>query len=55
MRELLKAISFETLSTAATLLLSWWYFGDFNSCLIFNLIAFVLKLALYCVHERLWK
>jgi uncharacterized membrane protein len=54
-RTLLKAISFETISTITGCGLAWLMFGDFGSCVLYSVIAYAMKLTLFCWHERLWR
>jgi uncharacterized membrane protein len=51
---LLKALSWETWSTLFILLLAWLFFGHLEMCILFSVIAFILKVGLYVVHEHLW-
>jgi adenylylsulfate kinase len=53
-RSFLKALSWETFSTLATMGLAYLIFGNWGSCLIFSLVCYLMKLALFTVHERLW-
>lgn len=53
-RTLVKALSWETFSTIATFILAWFMFGNLDMCIAFAAACFVLKLTLFCVHERLW-
>ena len=54
-RTFLKAISFETISTITGCGLAWLMFGNFGSCVLYSVIAYAMKLALFCWHERLWR
>ena len=53
-RTFTKAISWETLSTTATLGLAYWMFGNFGGCVLFSFIAYFMKLGLFYFHDRFW-
>lgn len=54
-RSLLKAISWETFSNVLVLILAWLMFGHFEMCVIFGLIAFLMKIFFFVLHEWLWE
>jgi adenylylsulfate kinase len=53
-RSFLKALSWETFSNLLTFGLALAIFGDVTVCTVFFIIGFILKLALFYVHERIW-
>lgn len=53
-RSFAKALSWESISNLATFALAYVMFGNVALCLVFFLISFVLKLAMFYAHERLW-
>jgi uncharacterized membrane protein len=55
MRALLKALSWEISSTAIVGVLAWLMFGNLGMCLVFSVVAFIIKVVLYVLHEKLWE
>jgi len=53
-RTLVKALTWETLSTLATFGLAWSMFGSLGTCVVFAGVSFTMKLVLFYEHERLW-
>ena len=53
-RTFLKALSWETISTTATLGLAWLMFGNIGACITFSFIAYFMKLGLFYFHDRFW-
>jgi len=53
-RTLVKGLSFEVLSNIVGLWLAYLWFGNFGCCLIFTGVCFIIKLALFYLHERIW-
>lgn len=53
-RSLVKALSWETISTLATFGLAWLMFNQVSTCIAFAGASFVMKLILFYWHERVW-
>lgn len=53
-RSLIKAISWESISTLATMILAYFMFGRIQVCLVFGAISFMMKLIIFYCHERIW-
>lgn len=54
-RTVAKAIAWESISTAATLGLAFAMFGNIGSCILFSVIAYLMKLVLFYFHDRIWE
>ena len=53
-RTFVKALSWESFSTAATFGLAWLMFGNLGTCVAFAGTSYVMKLILFYHHERIW-
>lgn len=53
-RSLVKAFSWESFSTASTMLLAFGLFGNLNLCLAFGFVSYFMKLIMFYYHERIW-
>jgi uncharacterized membrane protein len=53
-RTIAKAVSWETISNLICLGLAWAWFGNFGGCAAFTLVCFLVKLALFVPHDRVW-
>lgn len=51
---ILKSISWRVIGTTDTILLAWYYTGDFSAGLTIGSIELTTKIILYYFHERLW-
>jgi uncharacterized membrane protein len=49
-----KAISFETISNIAGLLLAYLWFGNMCNCIAFTGACLVLKVVIFYYHEQVW-
>jgi len=54
-RIVLKALSWETLAGLFCLGLAYLFFGHWDDCLVFTVVAFIFKLVLFYWHEKLWE
>jgi adenylylsulfate kinase len=50
----MKALSWETFSNLVCLAMAYATFGNLSGCVIFTVVCFFVKLALFYGHERLW-
>jgi len=53
-RSFIKGLSWETFSNLVCFTLAYAMFGNIGGCVMFTIIAFVVKLAMFYGHERLW-
>lgn len=53
-RTAIKGFSFEVVSNLVGLGITYVWFGNWGSCLLFTGICFVVKLVLFYFHERAW-
>ncbi len=53
-RSLVKAFSWESFSTASTMLLAFGMFGNLDLCMVFGFISYLMKLIMFYYHERIW-
>jgi uncharacterized membrane protein len=53
-RSIVKAISWESISTLATMILAYLLFGDVQVCMVFGILSFIMKLVMFYWHERFW-
>jgi len=53
-RTIIKAVTWETVSTLATFGVAWLMFESLGVCITFAVITFLMKLILFYGHERLW-
>jgi len=53
-RSIIKAVSWESISTLATVALAYLLFGNVQVCMAFGGISFIMKLILFYCHERCW-
>ena len=54
-RSLVKAISWRTLGTIDTIIISWIIVGNLNFAVSIGGVELFTKMALYYFHERLWQ
>ena len=54
-RSLIKAVTWRTIGTIDTILLSWWLTGRFVLAVSIGAAELVTKTVLYYLHERAWQ
>ena len=54
-RSLVKGIVWESFGFVLTLIAVYLVYGDLNFSIKFTLILTVIKVALFFIHERIWK
>lgn len=54
MRSLLKAISWRTVGTLDTIIVSYFWTGDISKALVIGSTDVITKIGLYYLHERAW-
>lgn len=53
-RSIVKTISWRTIGTIDTILISWMVVGDINFAVTIGVVELFTKMALYFFHERAW-
>ena len=53
-RSIVKTISWRTIGTIDTILISWFVVGDINFAVTIGGVELFTKMALYFFHERAW-
>jgi len=51
---ILKALSWELISTSVMTGLAWVMFGQIKTCVVFSAIGFIVKTGLFIVHDKFW-
>lgn len=54
-RSFVKGLCWEIISNLTSLALAYLVFGNWELCITFFVVSFVLKTCMYFIHERIWK
>ncbi len=55
LRSLLKAFTWRILATMTTALIAYFITGEIDTALMIGGLEFILKFAIYYIHERIWQ